>query len=378
VRILHVTRDFPPRSNGGISTAVGGLVAAAERAGVEQAVLSFDAWRPRGKARAKKLPDTGRVVRLTGPDDLPRAAAHARRFAPDLVHVHHAMLWEAARELPTDAPGVFSVHVVQAVQRRLRGLETPTRSEEAQAAAMLEAARVLVPSEATRRDVGALAPGVASTLRVAPFGVGSLPLPAPPPRAGEGERATVLYAGRFADVKGTAELFEAIDRVVTRVPSARFLLAGGLPDNRRAERRWRERFHARTSAAAKDRTDFLGWLDPDALEERYASAALLVAPSWHETFGLAVAEAMARGLAVVASDAGALPELVTHGETGLLVPPRDPEALTDALVELLESPERLARMGAAARATTKHGTWTERIGAFLEAYRLALPPAPDR
>lgn len=369
MRVLHLTRDFPPRTNGGISTAVAGLVAASEREGVACLVLSFDAWRPRGKARAERLPDTDRVLRITGPADLPRARASAAAFAPDVVHVHHALLWEAARELPLEAPRLFSVHVAQAVQRRLRGLEAPTRSEAAQERAMREAPLVLAPSEATRRDVEATVPEVGAKVRVAPFGVAE----GRPPRAGAGAgERVVVYVGRFADIKGTAELFDAIDRVARRVPDARFRLAGGLPDNPRAERRWRERFEARAGEAAKARTRFLGWLAADALEATWARASLLVAPSWHETFGLAVAEALARGLPVVASDAGALPELVSHGATGLLVPPRDPAALAEALVALLDAPDRRARMAEAARRAARRWSWPHRIDAFLEGYRAAL------
>ncbi|HJL20059.1 MAG TPA: glycosyltransferase family 4 protein [Sandaracinaceae bacterium LLY-WYZ-13_1] len=150
-------------------------------------------------------------------------------------------------------------------------------------------------------------------------------------------------------MKGTAELFAAIDRVVAHHPGARFVLAGGLPDHPRGERRWRERFEREASDPARAATTFAGWLGPEALARAHDDAAILVAPSWHETYGLAVAEAMARGLAVVASDAGALPERVTHGVDGLLVPPRDPAALADAIGALLDDPARLARMRAAAR-----------------------------
>ncbi|HJL18132.1 MAG TPA: glycosyltransferase, partial [Sandaracinaceae bacterium LLY-WYZ-13_1] len=174
MRILHVTRDFPPRVNGGISTAVGALVDASRAAGVACAVLSFDAWRPRGRRRAARLPDDETTVRLVGPEDLTRARAFAEAFAPDVVHLHHAMLLEPTRAMVAEAPRVFSVHVVQSALRRLRALEEPTASERAQATAMREAARVLVPSEATRRDVLAEAPALAERVRVTPFPVGAL------------------------------------------------------------------------------------------------------------------------------------------------------------------------------------------------------------
>ena len=95
MRVLHVTRDFPPRRNGGLSTAVAGLVGATP---CPTAVLSFDAWRPRGKSKPT-LRDTEHVARLASPRDLPKARRFAETFAPTHVHVHHAMLFPFAASL---------------------------------------------------------------------------------------------------------------------------------------------------------------------------------------------------------------------------------------------------------------------------------------
>lgn len=150
MRILHLTRDFPPRSNGGLSTAVGGMVRMSRATGIECAVVSFDAWRPARGPSAEELPAVEDVMRLRGPGDLAAAERFAACFDPDLVHVHHGML---AGALAAHAPRVFSVHVAQTVQRRLRGRSEPTTSELAQRAAIDAADLVLVPSESARRDV---------------------------------------------------------------------------------------------------------------------------------------------------------------------------------------------------------------------------------
>lgn len=81
----------------------------------------------------------------------------------------------------------------------------------------------------------------------------------------------------------------------------------------------------------------------------HAAADLTVLPSPAEPFGLVVAEAMATGKPVIGARAGGIPEIIDDGVTGYLVPPRDPAALAEKLVELARSPELRARMGRAGR-----------------------------
>jgi glycosyltransferase involved in cell wall biosynthesis len=85
------------------------------------------------------------------------------------------------------------------------------------------------------------------------------------------------------------------------------------------------------------------------LEPLLAGAAVVAVPSRREGFGLVAAEAMAHGKPVVASAVGGLLDLVVDGETGLLVPPGDVEALRAALERLLGDPELRRRLGAAGR-----------------------------
>ncbi|MHB8375456.1 MAG: glycosyltransferase family 4 protein [Dehalococcoidia bacterium] len=94
--------------------------------------------------------------------------------------------------------------------------------------------------------------------------------------------------------------------------------------------------------------EYIPRLSTDELVRLYNSAQLVVSPSLYEGFGLPAAEAMACGTPVVATTAGAFPEFIDDGRTGLLVPPGDPGALASAIQSLLIDPARCARMGAAA------------------------------
>ena len=96
-----------------------------------------------------------------------------------------------------------------------------------------------------------------------------------------------------------------------------------------------------------DRVTIVGRVSADALAGWCRRAQILVSPSLYEGFGLPVAEAMASGTAVIASDGGALPELVESGETGLIVAAGDARALAGAIAELLPDAERCRAMGVA-------------------------------
>lgn len=94
----------------------------------------------------------------------------------------------------------------------------------------------------------------------------------------------------------------------------------------------------------EDRVKFTGKLSDEDLLKCYSRAAVTVMPSLYEGFGLPAAEALCCGSAVVATRAGALPEIVLDGKTGLLVPPKDPEALAAAIMELLNNEPRRRKM----------------------------------
>lgn len=118
---------------------------------------------------------------------------------------------------------------------------------------------------------------------------------------------------------------------------------------------------------------FTGHLSAEELARRYSAAEIAVTPSTYEGFGFPTAEAMACGIPVVATTAGALPEIVKDGQTGILVPPGVPYALASAIKLLLSDEPLRRRMGEAGRERVKRCfTWEQAAKATLEVYQEVL------
>jgi len=170
-----------------------------------------------------------------------------------------------------------------------------------------------------------------------------------PPSVGEEARPPeVLYAGRLSPEKGILDLLAASDN------GMKLTIAGDGP--------------------LRDRVPgALGFVSHDKLGPLYDRAAVVAVPSHREGFGVVCAEAMAHGRPVVAGAVGGLLDLVVHEETGLLVPPRDVEALRAALHRLLDDDELRARLGANARKRAEEElSWDHVTDLTLQAYEEAL------
>lgn len=149
----------------------------------------------------------------------------------------------------------------------------------------------------------------------------------------------LAYAGRLSSEKGV----DVLVRAVGRLPGATLDVAGDGPE--------RAALEALAAAVAPGRVRFHGRLPKDdALNLVRAAVAAVVPARWHENQPLAVLEAFASGVPVVATTLGGLPDLITDGEVGRLVPPDDVDALARTLGDLLADPDAAAAMGRAARA----------------------------
>ncbi|MFN0149855.1 MAG: glycosyltransferase family 4 protein [bacterium] len=185
-------------------------------------------------------------------------------------------------------------------------------------------------------------------------------------RLGVDASLVLLSPRRLVRKNGVDLLVEAIPKIAERSPNVIALLAGDGPEAGALRAR------AQTLGVA-ERVRFLGDVGNDQMEALYHAADLAVVPSRLEATSLAALEASACGLAIVATRAGGLPEVVEDGGTGLLVDVGDHAALASAAIALLADPDRRARFGAAARARVEARFGWEAIAAETEAiYAAAL------
>jgi len=174
----------------------------------------------------------------------------------------------------------------------------------------------------------------------------------------------LLCIGRAADpTKGVRVMLDALAQLPPHVKLT-------LVDENSAENPARERAH---KLGVDSRVHITGRIETEDLVRLYASATLVVVPSLYEGFGLPAAEAMACGTPVVASSAGALPEVMAIGGGGVLVPPGDAAALAKAIGTLLEQPAARAEFGARARARIVEAfSWPRVAVATVGVYREVL------
>ena len=167
---------------------------------------------------------------------------------------------------------------------------------------------------------------------------------------------------------GPDVLIEAFAKIHAARPNTRLVMAGRGGMREQLERRIAE-------LKLTNAVEILGPVEHSKVPALIHSFDIMAMPSVYEseTFGVAAIEASASGVPVVASRVGGVPEAVLHGETGLLVPPRDVEALATACIELIDDPARRRAMGLAGRKfVERYYVWSDNTRLMGEVYRAAV------
>jgi glycosyltransferase involved in cell wall biosynthesis len=303
--------------------------------------------------RVVRVPTVGRVSRTMVMPTFPAALARLAA-SHELVHLHtpmpEAVLVAAQARLlgrPTVVTHQGDVVMPAGAMNRViqRVMDTSIRS------AMRLADRVVVHAADYARHSEFLAPVAHRIDGIYP------PVILPPPnpaavhawrrRLGLDGRPLVGFAGRFVEEKGFDYLLQAVPLVRAHLPDAHFVFAG---DTEIAYERFFDRCRALIEQHGGSLTRLGLLLDPQQMADFYAMCDVFVLPSRSDSFAMVQVEAALSGTPLVATDIPGAREVVRATGAGRLVPPHDPAALAEGIVEVLRDPGRYRPTPAAVRA----------------------------
>lgn len=302
--------------------------------------------------------------------------------APDLVHAHFWMSGlaglHAAR--PLGIPLVQTFHALGSVKRRHQGARdtSPPGRVELERRLCAEADMIIATCSDEVAELIALGADP-DDIEVVPCGV-DIERFRPDPRRGDRAahrtgRLRALSVGRLVERKG----IDTVVRALVDAPDVELVVAGGPPAAELGGDA--EAVRLRGLAAdlgVHDRVELVGSLTRDEVRAAMQAADVVVCDPWYEPFGIVPIEAAACGRPVVGSAVGGLLDSVVHERTGLLVPPRDPQALAQALLRLAADPALGEALGAAGRVRAErlYG-WSAVAERTAHSYRIALAAALD-
>lgn len=341
---------------GGAESLIVQLARVADHADLEVSVLALQGDRPEHLDMVPSLQDAGvepHVLGVRRTLDAPaflRLVKFIKDTKPDVVHAHLEMAMTLA--LPAAAlagvPAVATFHNMQAPlsgragRREQLALEVATRSQ-----ATIFVSQSSLDSFAARYRSGKPVPPSWKVVHngadldvFTPADSNGAPAMLPPDLGIDGSRVVTVPAG-LREYKGLHHTIEAWPGVVAKIPDAKLLLVGSGPEE--------QNLRARVNELGLTESVVFAGLRNDIPEIMRASDLVLLASIYGENLPTVVIEAGGCARPVVASDVGGVSDIVVDGETGLLVPPADPAAITRALLTVLDDPDLGARLGRAGR-----------------------------
>ncbi|PZC47657.1 MAG: phosphatidylinositol alpha-mannosyltransferase [Chloroflexi bacterium] len=178
-------------------------------------------------------------------------------------------------------------------------------------------------------------------------------------------KLNILFVGRMEKRKGLKYLLQAYGRLKWEHPEIRLIVVGpGNPGN--------DNYRIISERNLQD-VVFVGRVTDDQKRRYFQTADIFCAPNTgKESFGIVLCEAMASGRPIVASDIPGFDSVVTNGKEGLLVPPKDDEAIYLALKQLIESPSRRLSMGERGSTSVKAYSWHKLMPKIVDCYHQAI------
>jgi glycogen(starch) synthase len=368
MRILFWSETFWPRV-GGVENLAARLLPALQARGYEFVVVTWENTKVPDQIRYQGIPVyrfpffSGGHQGSLGPllENRGRVARLKKEFAPDLIHVNSyggSVLFHVNTAGLYPSPALVTLHQPlpdEPIGRQsllgdlLRGAAWVT----ACSASVLAHAQKLLPEIAPRSCV------IHNAVEI--------PAEDPPRLSFDSPR--ILCLGRLVPEKGFDLALAAFGVIRARVPHVRLVLAGDGGEREQLKRQAAELGLGRS-------VEFLGAVPPDRAADLIAKATLVVVPSRLEGFGLVALEAAAMARPVIATRVGGLPEVIVHGETGLLTEAENSEALAGAIAVLLEQPAKARDMGLAARRRAQeYFGWERHVDAYDALYRKLIVTA---
>lgn len=327
---------------------------------------------------ARGVPSQPWVRAIARPVDVPYNASNApidprpwsypavrdalRAFGPDVVHAHEPLTPSTAMwaTLAARAPVVATFH---------SGVGRSLLFDVAAPALRRVARRIVVRIAVSRAAERFVARRIGGSFEIVPNGVDVVRF-ASAVAADVGPGTKLLFVGRLDERKGFPIAVAAFARLAPDRPGLRMVAVGDGPERSAVDR---------LAPELRDRVTMVGFVPNEEIAPYHAACDLYLGPAiGGESFGYVLVEAMASGLPVVASDIPGYDEVVRDGVEGLLVPPRDPEALARAVSVLLDDPGLAARLSAAGRERAAAFDWSVVAGRIEEIYGRAIERGPLR
>ena len=297
------------------------------------------------------------------------------RRPPDVVHAHFWMSgWAACRAARSlGLPVLQTFHALGVVKRRHQGSKDTSPPERLGVEEELVSSVDHIVATCTDEVFELVRLGAdPERISVVPCGVDPAAFrPSGPAFERRPGLHRLVVVCRLVERKGVGNVISAL----AQVPDAELLVAGGpeadaLASDPGARRLW----DLARRVGVADRVHLLGRVGRAELPALLRSADVAVCVPWYEPFGIVPLEAMACGVPVVASAVGGLTDTVVDGVTGVLVPPRRPDDVARALLDLLADDQRRAALGAAGyRRVRSRYTWVRVVDALVDVYRQAAP-----